>query len=264
MRIEVLEAEARAGPCAHDSSRTPDSRDAARASRAPTSACPSLLSSSAGVHVGRRRRHRRGEDVLEQPLAADGRRRAGRIRRHRQHARLAQQAPAVLVGERHAPEVAAVDAGNAVVPRELFVEERVVRRQQIDDAAVRLQLIVEEQLRLPARRRSRRLSSNQGNFWFASGVSSQTLRVCSHWPKKLSHQRRARTRVGEHAPHLLDRGLPARAACRGSPGRAARRPGCCSTGRTTGARPARHRRGDRRCPERRRRDRPRSGTGNPG
>ena len=30
---------------------------------------------------------------------------------------LPEQAPAVLVGERHAPEVAAVDAGNPVVPR---------------------------------------------------------------------------------------------------------------------------------------------------
>ena len=37
----------------------------------------------------------------------------------------------------------------------------------------------------PCTKALRRLSSNQGYFRFASGVSSHTLRVCSHWPKKL-------------------------------------------------------------------------------
>ena len=149
-------------------------------------ALPSLLSSRLVFTFGRRRRHRRRQDVLEQPLAANRRRGACRVRRHRQHARLSQQAPAVLVGQRHAPEVAAVHAGNPVVTRELLVEERVVRRQQIHDAAVRLQLIVEEQLRLAARTPCAGCRRTTGNFVFASGVSSQTLRVCSHWPKKLS------------------------------------------------------------------------------
>ena len=46
-------------------------------------------------HVGRRRRRRRAEDVLEQPLAAQDRRRAVRVRGHRQHAAMAEQAAAV-------------------------------------------------------------------------------------------------------------------------------------------------------------------------
>ena len=71
-----------------------------------------------------------------------------RVRRHGQHARLAQQAPSVLIGERHAPEVASVHVGNSVVPGELFVEERVFRRQQLQSTAVLLQLGVEEEFRL--------------------------------------------------------------------------------------------------------------------
>ena len=139
-----------------------------------------------GVHVGRRRRHRRRQDVLEQPLAANGRRRARRVRRDGQHARLAEQAPAVLVGQRHAPEVAAVDAGDPVVTRELLVEERVVGRQQIRRCCGPPS--ADRRGTAPSRGRTRRAGCRRtrGTFVFASGVSSQTLRVCSHWPKKLS------------------------------------------------------------------------------
>src|SRR5687768_3388228 len=38
--------------------------------------------------------------------------------------------------DRHAPEMAAVDVGNAVVPGKSFVEERVVRPDQIHHAAI--------------------------------------------------------------------------------------------------------------------------------
>ena len=89
------------------------------------------------------------------------------------------------------------------------------------------------------------MSSNQGNFVLASGVSSQTLRVCSHWPKKLSTSA-ARARGSASMRRTCCSRTPAPAASPRSPGRAARRPGCCSTGRTTGARPARRRRDDRR------------------
>ena len=42
----------------------------------------------------------------------------------------------------------AVDIGNLIVPREPFVEERVVRRQQLQHAAVLLQLAPDEQVGL--------------------------------------------------------------------------------------------------------------------
>ena len=47
-------------------------------------------------HVGRRRRRRHAEDVLQHVLAANHRRRARRIARHGQHAGLAQHAAAPI------------------------------------------------------------------------------------------------------------------------------------------------------------------------
>ncbi len=79
-------------------------------------------------HVRRRRRRRRAEDVLEDPLAADHRRRAGRVRGDRQDAPLAEQAaPHAVVAELDAPELAAVDVRDAVVLGQPLVQVRVVR-----------------------------------------------------------------------------------------------------------------------------------------
>ena len=47
-----------------------------------------------------------------------------------------QSAALIVIRQRHAPEAAAVDSGNSVVPRQPFVDERVVRVQQVGDAAV--------------------------------------------------------------------------------------------------------------------------------
>ena len=154
------------------------------------------------VHVGRRRRHGRRQDVLEQPLAPNRRRGAGRVRRHGQHARLAEQPPAVLVGQRHAPEVAAVHAGNPVVARELLVEKRRVRRQQLHDAAVGLQLIVEEQLRLAHERRAQ-VVVEPGKLRVGIGRQQPDVARLQPLAEEVVHQRGARARIGEHAPHLL-------------------------------------------------------------
>src|SRR6185503_20457148 len=94
----------------------------------------------------------RRKNVLEQILSADRRCRPGGIRRHRQKRGFAEQAETLLIGERDGPEVAAIHAGHTVVPRELFIEERLARREQIDDAAVFFQLGVEEQLHFPDER----------------------------------------------------------------------------------------------------------------
>ena len=57
-------------------------------------------------------RHGGREDVLEQPLAANRGRRAVRVGRHRQDARLAEQTPSVLVRQRYA-----ADASNRTARR---------------------------------------------------------------------------------------------------------------------------------------------------
>ena len=75
------------------------------------------------LDVRRRRLRRRAEHVLEQPCAAQHRRRAVRVRRREQHAALAEQAQAVLVGELDAAEALAANVVDAVVAR-----ERLVRR----------------------------------------------------------------------------------------------------------------------------------------
>ncbi len=103
-----------------------------------------------GVHAGRRRRHRQAEDVVQQPFAAQHRRRPIGIRRRRQQRALRQQPAAlIVVGQRDPPETAAVDPGNAVVPRQPFVDERVVGVQEIDDAAILADGAADKQLGFP-------------------------------------------------------------------------------------------------------------------
>ena len=97
---------------------------------------------------------------------------------------MAQQARAAIVGVRHAAEMASVDVGDAVVPGQPLVQEGVVGGQQFHDAAVRLQLVGEEQLRL-LDSASRRLSSNSGKR-SAFGDDERRLRSHSHWPPKLA------------------------------------------------------------------------------
>ncbi len=87
-------------------------------------------------HVRRRRRHRRAQDVVENELAAQHRRRAVRLRRHEQDAALAEQAHPVG-RHRHATEAVADDVRNQVVPGQPLVDERVVRGQRARESADR-------------------------------------------------------------------------------------------------------------------------------
>ena len=61
-------------------------------------------------------------------------------------------AAARVVGHRHAAELAAVDVGDAVVPRQPLVHERVVGAQQVEHAAVLADDALEQQLGLAAER----------------------------------------------------------------------------------------------------------------
>ena len=99
-------------------------------------------------HVGQRRRWRNSKNILEDPLAAQHRRGPGGIGRDRQNACLAKQpaAPAVFV-QRDTPEAAAIHVRDAVMPGEPFVDERVIRPQQVEDAPILAQDAFEEQFR---------------------------------------------------------------------------------------------------------------------
>ena len=103
--------------------------------------------------VGRRRRRRRAEDVLENPGAAQHRRGAVGVGRGHQHAAFAEQPPAVgdrssVTRRNWSPRT----FGNAVVQRQPLVDERVVGGQQVEHAAVLAQDAVDEQLDLAAER----------------------------------------------------------------------------------------------------------------
>ena len=109
--------------------------------------------------------------------------------------------------------------------------------------AVRLQLIVEEQLRLPARTRS--AGCRRTRETSCSHPASAARRCASAATGRRSCPPAPRARADRRAcgaPAARGRRLPQ--LSRESPGRAAHRPECCSTGRTTGARPVRRRRGD--------------------
>ena len=68
---------------------------------------PVSLALSRGRHVRRRRRRRRAEQIVENPLAAQHRRRAVRVATSRSACCPGRAARAGLVGHVHAPEVAA-------------------------------------------------------------------------------------------------------------------------------------------------------------
>ena len=103
-----------------------------------------------GVHAGWRRRDRQTKNVVQQPFAAQHRGRPIRVRRGREQRSLAEQPAALVeVRKRHATEAAAVDAGNAVMPRQPFVDKRVVGVEEFHDAAILADRAADKQFRFP-------------------------------------------------------------------------------------------------------------------
>ena len=92
-------ARSRSDPSPCGSSRRPDRRGAPPSARASCAASGLPRSPSAPARR-RRRRRRRAEDVLENPFAAQDRRRPLGVRRDRQDAALPEQPFARLVGDR--------------------------------------------------------------------------------------------------------------------------------------------------------------------
>ena len=239
-RVEVLQREPERIDAAMARRARPDCCDARAISSRIVCAWPPALVLLERRHIGRRRRRRHAEDVLEDPFAAAHRRGARGVRRHRQNAALPEQAAALAVlRQRDAPEPIAVDVRNAVVPGEPLVEERVVGVEQVEHAAVFLDDALEEQLGLAAERlpqvvvevgkqpqvRARRRRDSAGT---ATGSAKFVVSASARGSASMR-----RTCCSSTAGSLQRAALGGR--------RAARRPGCCSTGRTTGATRARHR-----------------------
>ena len=79
-------------------------------------------------------------------------------------------------------EVAAEDVVDAVVPRELLVEERVVGPQEILHRPILADLALEEELRLLQHRLAQRVVEARERF--ESGAFDWTLRISSHCSEK--------------------------------------------------------------------------------
>ncbi len=99
-------------------------------------------------YVRRRGRHGSSENVLQKPLAAQHGRRSRRVRRDGENAALPQQAAPLLARNGHATKVAAVYVRDSVVPRQAFVDERIIGVQKIERAAILAHDAVEEHLGL--------------------------------------------------------------------------------------------------------------------
>ena len=178
--------------------------------------------------------------IRQNPFAAHGRRRAVRVRRRRQDAALAEQAPPRLVGHRHAPEVAAVDVRNLVVLGQPLVDERVVGRQQIEHVVVLAHDAVEEQLGLALKRlpqvvvEVREQIVRSAPSCAGSAAAATARRSCSTSASDASDRRASGAPAARAPPAVCN--LP----CAGQRP-AAHRPECCSRERTRAAMPARNR-----------------------
>ena len=139
--------------------------------------------------------------------------------------------------ERHAPELRADDAVDAVVPREPLVEERVVGRQQLARCGPRAARS-RGTARSPSAKSARSASVNSGNSSLSGCTASSSSRSSQPCAKFVTSTRRA----GRPACARLR--LRARRGCASLPApraRAARRPAPGSTERKRAARRARTR-----------------------
>ena len=112
----------------------------------------------------------------------------------------------------HALELAAAHALHAVMKREALVHERVIRREQVHDAAVGFEDAADEQLELLRERRHEIGGVVREEVRIRARRASAPL-TFSHWNAKFGDERRARAgraACGAPAPPAL----AARAACR--------------------------------------------------
>ncbi len=129
---------------------------------------------------------------------------------------MAEQPAARTVGRQlHAPEVIAFDVRQAVVPRDAFVDERVVGVQELEHAAILAQHAREEELRLAPQALAQRVVEVRKNTLHRDhGVEVAQVQPLA---REVGDERIG-ARIGDHAPHLaLElRGLAQRAALGGA------------------------------------------------
>ena len=88
------------------------------------------------------------------------------------------------------------------MPRELFVEKRLIRGQQIDDASVLFQLSVEKQLHL-LDERDAQVVVEPGKLLIEIRCEQPDIPRLQPLLEEVLHQRGACTRVAQHATDLL-------------------------------------------------------------
>src|SRR5208283_746861 len=88
----------------------------------------------------------RAQQILQNPLASLYYRRSVGIGSNSQQTALPQQAAAIRIVQRHAPQLRSVNSGNAVVPRQALIQKRIIGAQQFERAAVLAENALKEQL----------------------------------------------------------------------------------------------------------------------
>ena len=151
-------------------------------------------------NVGWWRRWRCAEDVRKEPPSAHRHRRAIGIGGDRQDARLAEEPAAWAIGERDAPEMAAVHIANPVMRGEPLVQKRIVGRQQLHDAAVVVHLAADKQLGLLLHRVAQVLV--EFRVQLRVGDDARELAQLEPSAGEIIDQR-AGPRIAKHAAHLL-------------------------------------------------------------
>src|SRR6185295_3100709 len=87
-------------------------------------------------HVRRRSSRGRSENIVQNKCASKYEGSTVRIGRHHQQSALSKDAVSFRIGQRDAPHLSATNIGDSIVGGEAFIQERIVRSEQIQHAAV--------------------------------------------------------------------------------------------------------------------------------
>ncbi len=214
--------------------------DAARAARAPSSASRPRGVVRFGLDARRRRRGRRAHELVEHPGAAQHRRRAVAIGRAQQHGALAEQAAPRVASTVTRRNCGPCTPADAVVARQPLVEEGVVGRQQLVHVAGPRAARSRGTARSRWRNPSRSASLNSGNRRSSGSTASRSSTLSQRSAKPVTSacargSASMRSTCASSTSAVVELAARPRACSSSSSG-----PG--STGRTTGATPARSRR----------------------
>ena len=149
-------------------------------------------------HVERRRWRRGAQQVLEHPLATLNDRRSVGIGRQRQDAAVSQQASAVGVADRNAPQLRSIDVLHAVVLGQPLIEIGVVGRQHLENAAVLAHDARKEQPGFVAERLSQLLVERKDH---RVGLHGLDVAQVQPLPGEIGHEG-VRTAILQHPANL--------------------------------------------------------------